>query len=86
VLPYGALVEGMIPDKPVRVDFVVLSNTKQPVVERHVVPTDADRTTRLLAIVERVWRAIAAGHFDPSPSALNCTTRPFRAPRQTWRG
>jgi RecB family exonuclease len=86
LLLYGAFVERMVPDKPVRLEFVVLTKTKQPVVERHVVRADPARTARLLAVVERVWRAIAAGHFYPSPSALNCPTCPFRAPCRAWRG
>ena len=76
----------MVPDKALRLEFAVLTKTKQPVVQRHVVNAEAGRVQRAGHIVERVWQAIQAGHFYPAPSPVICPSCPFREPCQNWRG
>jgi PD-(D/E)XK nuclease superfamily len=46
-------------------------------------PQQIDRTKQ---IVERVWEAIQAGIFFPSPSAMQCPACPFRAACRAWTG
>ena len=84
LLLYSDLVRQLAPGKALRVEFAVLTKTKQPSAERHgflVDPTEVERTK---AMVTRVWRAIEAGHFYPAPSAMSCATCPFRDPCRTW--
>ena len=86
LLLYAELARDFAPRKQVRVEFVVLTKTKEPVVDRHqrnVVPGQVDRAKR---IAERVYRAIEAEHFFPSPSPMNCGGCPFREPCRLWPG
>ena len=86
LLLYGALVRRLIPHKPLRLEFIVASKTKDVSITRHTILFDQRRLDRTKRIVERVWRAIAAEHFFPSPSAMNCSTCPFRDPCRHWSG
>jgi CRISPR/Cas system-associated exonuclease Cas4 (RecB family) len=86
VLCYSSLAGDFAPGKPIRLEFSVLTKAKDVVVERHVVPASTGRQGRVRRVVERVWRAIEAGHFYPSPSPMNCSGCPFRTPCRNWRG
>lgn len=84
LLLYAELARDFAPRKQIRIEFVVLTKSKEVAVDRHqrqVVSTQVDRAKR---IVEGVWRAIDAEHFYPSPSPLNCGGCPFREPCRAW--
>jgi CRISPR/Cas system-associated exonuclease Cas4 (RecB family) len=86
LLLYAELAKDFAPGKPVKLEFVILTKAKEPVVDRHllpVIPAQAERTKR---VVENVWRAIDAEHFYPAPSAMNCPGCPYREECRAWRG
>ena len=84
LLLYGELAQQLIPDKEVRLEFVVITKTKKPVIDRLPVPNDPQRRARAKRIVEHVWRAIQAGHFFPTPSPIACGCCPYRQACQAW--
>ena len=86
LLLYGELVRRLLPHKPLRLEFLVATKTKEVSITRHTIPFDQRRLDRTKRIVQRVWRAIAAEHFLPSPSPMNCPTCPFRDPCRRWSG
>jgi CRISPR/Cas system-associated exonuclease Cas4 (RecB family) len=86
LLLYSELAKRMMPDREVRLRFLVLTKTKTPTVEAFnvdITPHLARRTTKA---VEHTWRAIEAGHFYPAPSPMNCPTCPFRSECNAWTG
>ena len=86
LLLYSELARQLVPEKAVRLEFAVISKTKQPIAERHDVPTDPLRVARTKQIVKRVWQAISSGEFYPAPSPINCGSCPFHNPCQSWSG
>lgn len=70
----------------IEIEWIVLTKTRQPVVERYTPAPHAAQINRVNAMVQRVWRAIAAGHFYPSPAARNCASCPFWTACQHWEG
>jgi len=84
LLLYHELVRRWAPRKTMRLRFAVLTKTKQPAIDVHEVASDRRQIDRTKRIVERVWRAISAGHFFPAPSVTNCATCPFLKPCRTW--
>ena len=81
---YSCLVGRLIPDKPVRLEYAVITKAKSPVVERYPVAGDRHRIDRTRRILRSVWRAIQAGDFFPTPSPLNCPACPFREACRAW--
>lgn len=86
LLLYSELVKDLIPGKQMRLQFVVLTKTKEPAIDVHELPVVPQRVDRTKRIVERVWRAIEAGIFYPAPSPTQCPSCPFREPCRAWRG
>jgi len=86
LLLYSELVRHLAPQKRLRLRFAVVTKAKQPSVDLHEVAADPKKIDRTKRIVERVWRAIAAEHFFPSPSPMNCGGCPFREPCRKWTG
>jgi putative RecB family exonuclease len=86
LLLYQQLAQSFGEGKRVRLQFAVLTKTKQPVVEIHAVANDPHRIARVYAIVERVWNAMLAGNVYPNPSPANCGTCPFKKPCAAWNG
>jgi CRISPR/Cas system-associated exonuclease Cas4 (RecB family) len=86
LLLYSELVRRLIPGKEVRLQFGVLTKTSKPIAERLPVTYDPARIARTKKIVERVWLAIQAGNFYPTPSPISCGSCPFRQPCRTWDG
>jgi hypothetical protein len=86
LLLYHELAKPLADDKPVRLRFALLTKTKLPELILHEVPVDPRQIERTKRIVERVWRAIQAGQFFPSPSPLNCHSCPYREPCRAWSG
>lgn len=86
LLLYHELTRPLAPQKRLRLQFAVMTKTKEPAVDLYEVPVDAGRIDRTKRIVERVWRAIESETFYPAPSAMNCSGCPFRAPCRAWTG
>jgi CRISPR/Cas system-associated exonuclease Cas4 (RecB family) len=86
LLCYAALASDFAPGKPIRLEFSVLTKTKEVHVERHQAVADSRSVDRTRRIVDRVWRAIEDEHFYPAPSPLNCGSCPFRKPCRKWPG
>lgn len=86
LLLYSGLAVELAPDKPVRTEFVVITKTKEPAVDCHVVVADGRRLDRTKQVVAAVWRAIEGRHFYPSPSAMQCPGCPYREACQSWPG
>jgi len=73
-----------ITDKPIRLQFAVLTKTKSPQLDLHAVPVDPQRSAGIRRVIEHVWWAIEAGHFYPAPSAMNCPGCPFQTACGNW--
>lgn len=86
LIVYHELLKPLAGDKPLRLEFAVLTKTKVPELAVHHVEPDARQIERTKRIVERVWRGIEIGHFVPSPSPTNCPGCPFRAECRAWTG
>ena len=86
LLLYAELVSGLAPRKPVQLEFVVLTKTKSPTLERFSFLAERRRIERAKRTVERVWQAIAAEHFYPSPSPQHCGGCAFQAACKRWPG
>jgi len=84
LLLYAELAKDFAPGKPVRLEFVILTKTKDVAVDRHTLSVDPRKICRTKRVVEHIWLAIEAGHFYPAPSAMNCPTCPFRQPCREW--
>jgi putative RecB family exonuclease len=86
LLLYSHLASEIAPGKKVATRFLVLTKTKEPVVEEHVREVEPATVKRTLAGVERVWRAIESGVFYPAPSTMNCASCGYRAACRAWAG
>jgi putative RecB family exonuclease len=86
LLLYSHLASEISPGKKIATRFLVLTKTKEPVVEEHVREVEPAAVKRTLAGVERVWRAIESGVFYPAPSAMNCSGCGYRAACWAWAG
>lgn len=81
---YSELARDFAPRKQVRIEFLVLTKTKEVAIGQHglvVSPAQVNRTKRL---VERVWKAIDGEHFYPAPSPIHCSGCPFQDPCRRW--
>lgn len=86
LLLYSELVKPLSDGKPLRLAFGVITKTKVPALHMHPVVHSQARVQRTKRIVERIWRAIQTAHFYPVPSAMNCSTCPYRKPCRSWSG
>jgi len=86
LLLYSKLASEISPGKKIATRFLVLTKTKEPVVEEHVRAVEPGNVKRTLASAERVWRAIEAGVFYPAPSLMNCSCCGYRAACRAWAG
>jgi putative RecB family exonuclease len=86
LLLYSHLASEISPGKKITTRFLVLTKTKEPVIEEHTREVDTAAVKRTLAGVERVWRAISAGNFYPAPSTMNCASCGYRAACRAWQG
>ena len=73
-------------DKPIRLQFAVITKTKQPEVEIQPVAADPARIERIRQLIQRVWASIQAGNFYPVPNAMNCPTCGYRDRCARWTG
>jgi len=86
LLLYSHLASEIAPGKKIATRFLVLTKTKEPVVEEHVREVEPGNVKRTLAGVERVWRAIQAGVFYPAPSVMACSSCGYRGACRAWAG
>jgi putative RecB family exonuclease len=86
LLLYSHLASEISPGKKIATRFLVLTKTKEPVIEQHVREVNPTAVKRTLASVERVWRAIESGVFYPAPSTMNCSGCGYRAACRAWAG
>jgi CRISPR/Cas system-associated exonuclease Cas4 (RecB family) len=86
LLLYSELAKDFAPGKRVRLEFAVLTKTKEGVIDSHASHADPMRVERTKRIVERVWRSIEGEHFYPAPSQMNCPGCPYRDACRKWCG
>lgn len=86
LLLYSELAKDFAPGKPLMLEFVILTKTKEVAVDRHLLPVDPGQVARTKRIVENVWRAIQQESFYPAPSAMNCPGCPYRQQCRDWGG
>jgi putative RecB family exonuclease len=86
LLLYSHLASEISPGKKLKTRFLIVTKTREPVVEEHVREVNPAAVKRTLASVERVWRAIESGVFYPAPSTMNCTGCGYRAACRAWAG
>ncbi len=86
LLLYAELARDFAPGKQVKLAFSVLTKTKTINIEQHGLPVLPQQADRMKRVVERVWNAIEAQHFYPSPSPMGCAGCPFRGSCQAWPG
>lgn len=83
---YSELARDFAPQKRLRIEFAVLTKTKEISIERHRLGVTRGQVDRTKRIVTRIYRAIEAEHFYPAPSQMNCPGCPFREPCRKWPG
>ena len=86
LLLYSHLASEISPGKKLTTRFLVLTKTKEPVVDEHTREVASVTVNRTLAGVERVWRAIESGVFYPAPSVMSCSSCGYRAACRAWMG
>ena len=86
LLLYSKLASEISPGKKIATRFLVLTKTKEPVVEQHVREVEPAAVKRTLVAVERVWRAIESGVFYPAPSVVACSGCGYREACRAWVG
>jgi putative RecB family exonuclease len=86
LLLYSHLASEISPGKKLKTRFVIVTKTREPVVEEHVREVEPAAVKRTLAGVERVWRAIESGVFYPAPSTMNCASCGYRNACRAWAG
>jgi putative RecB family exonuclease len=86
LLLYSKLASELAPGKKVMTRFLVLTKTKEPVIEEHVREVEPGSVNRVLAGAERVWRAVESGVFYPAPSVMACAGCGYRAACRAWAG
>jgi putative RecB family exonuclease len=86
LLVYSKLASELAPGKKLVTRFLVLTKTKEPVIEEHTTEVTPEKVKRVLTSIEGVWRAIQAGVFYPAPSAMSCASCGFRAACRAWTG
>jgi putative RecB family exonuclease len=83
---YSKLAGELAPGKKLITRFLILTKTKEPVVEEHQGEVWPDRVARTMASVERVWKAIESGVVYPAPSPVGCASCGYRQACEGWRG
>jgi putative RecB family exonuclease len=86
LLLYSHVASEIAPGKKIATRFLVLTKTKDPVIEEHTREVEPAAVKRTLAGVERVWRAIESGVFFPAPSTVSCASCGYRAACRAWTG
>lgn len=85
LLVYHELVRRFV-DKPIRLQFAVITKTKQPTIEVSTVVPDPQRIERIRRLIQNVWTGIQLQNFYPVPSAMNCPSCGYRDRCSQWNG
>ncbi|ADB18071.1 conserved hypothetical protein [Pirellula staleyi DSM 6068] len=83
---YSELAKELMPGKPIRLQFLVVTKSKSPVVEMRKISIDSARIKRTRSIFWQVWQAMRRGIVYPIPSPMNCPNCPFQKPCRSWQG
>lgn len=86
LLLYAELARELVPSKRVRLQPVVLTKAKAPIIESYSLSVDPLRLQRTKSWIAAIWRALKEEHFFPAPSALACSGCSFRDPCRAWSG
>jgi putative RecB family exonuclease len=86
LLLYQPLVAELVGDRPLRLEFLMLTKTKAPEVLAYPVTFSRQQLQRQVRIVQHVWQAITRGVFFPSPSPMQCPGCPFQTACRQWQG
>ncbi len=86
LLLYSILAQELMPDKPVRLRFLVVTKTKVPTVESYTVTCDPSRVKRTKRVLQRTWQAIKTVRPYPAPSMMTCGGCAFREQCRQWCG
>jgi putative RecB family exonuclease len=86
LLLYSHLASEISPGKNIATRFLVLTKTKEPVIEEHMRDVNPAVVKRTLVAVEQVWRAIESGVFYPAPSIVACSGCGYREACRAWAG
>ena len=82
---YHELIQ-QLTDKPIRLQFAVITKTKQPDIDLQPVTPDPLRIERIRQLIRRVWTGIQSGNFYPVPNAMNCPSCGYRDRCARWTG
>jgi putative RecB family exonuclease len=83
---YSHLASEISPGKKIATRFLIITKTREPVIEEHVREVEPAAVKRTLAGVEWVWRAIESGVFYPAPSVVACSGCGYREACRAWAG
>lgn len=86
LLLYGEVVREVIANVPLKLEFAVLTKTKEPAIDVHEIKSGRHETRRAVRIAERVWKSIQSGNIYPVPSPMTCAGCPFQKPCRGWTG
>ncbi len=86
LLLYAALANDLVPRKPIRLEFAVVTKSASPTVECLPVGLNQVRTERTQRTMQVVWSAIQSQLFYPAPSLLACPGCSFRQECEAWQG
>lgn len=86
LLLYADLVRRLIPGKQLRLQFAVITKTRDPKVRLLETEFDENRLQRTRRVFASVWSAIQAGHFYPVPSTLQCPGCGYHTQCAAWQG
>ena len=86
LLLYSRLVSELAPGKKIVTRFLVITKTKEPIIEEHTAEAKPERVARTLAGARHVWQAMQTGVFYPAPAAMACAGCPFREACSKWQG
>jgi hypothetical protein len=76
LLLYNEVARPLADGRPLRLQFAVISKTQTPGFTLPPVVNHAEQVNRIWRIVQRVWIALQAKHFDLTPASFNCPTCP----------
>ncbi len=81
---YSELAKPIAGNKPIHVEFLVLTKTKTPAVDTVTLDLTPERTRRGLAMMSATWNAIESGQFFPTPSITACPSCAFKKQCSSW--
>ena len=86
LLLYADLAGRVLDGRKIRLQYAVVSKTKEPVLEIHEVEFDPERLKRTKAVFREVWNAISTGAIYPAPNPMNCHTCGYKTACREWQG